>query len=329
MSRLARLELSIAVIALLVAACGGTSGSPSPGSSATTGPTGVATATPTAGPSIVATVPVDQLHFAGKLEICIDIPYPPQEMFDANGNPIGSDVEIGQGIAYRLGLQPEIVNSVFDTIIPALTGGKCDIIVSAQNINADRLSQVDMIPYFQAGQAFLVQAGNPENLQTVTDLCGKKVAAESGTTEMDNLQGTGDYAGAGIPKTCSDAGKAAPVPQPFSKDSDALAALQAGTADAYFADLPPVIAYANGSPDQFMLAPIPQLEPAVEGISVVKSSDASKAHTELYDAVKTALLAMMSDGTYTAILTKYGDESGAITPDVVNTPQVAPSPSAS
>ena len=58
------------------------------------------------------------------------------------------------------------MNSVFDTIIPALTGGKCDIILSAQNINPDRLTQVDMIPYFQAGQAFLVQKGNPANLQT-------------------------------------------------------------------------------------------------------------------------------------------------------------------
>ena len=323
MARISRFGLSVSIVATIASACGGASATPTPG--ATSAPT----ASPTAAPSIVATVPVDQLRFAGKLEICVDIPYPPQEMFDANGNPIGSDVEIGQGIATRLGLQPEVINSVFDTIITALTGGKCDVIVSAQNINPDRLGQVDMIPYFQAGQAFLVQVGNPENLQVVTDLCGKKVAAESGTTEMDNLSGTGDYAGAGLPATCAAAGKPAPVPQPFTKDPDALAALQAGTADAYFADLPPVIAYANGSSDKFMLAPIPQLEPAVEGISVVKSSDPAKAHTELYDAVKTALLSMMSDGSYSAILTKYGDQSGAITPDVVNTPQVAPSPSAS
>ena len=96
--------------------------------------------------AVVATIPSDQLLFAGKLTICSDLPYPPQEYFDANGNPIGSDIEIGQGIAARLGLQAEVVNSVFDTIIPALTGGKCDIIISAQNINPERLTQVDMIP---------------------------------------------------------------------------------------------------------------------------------------------------------------------------------------
>ena len=62
-----------------------------------------------------------------------------------------------------------------------------------------------MIPYFQAGQAFLVQKGNPANIQTTTDLCGKKVAVEAGTTMLDYLSGTGDFKNGGLPKVCSDA----------------------------------------------------------------------------------------------------------------------------
>jgi polar amino acid transport system substrate-binding protein len=261
--------------------------------------------------------------------VCSDLPYPPQEYYDEAGNPIGSDIEIAQGIAARLGLTAQIENSVFDTIIPALTGGKCDIIVSAQNINDDRLTQVDMIPYFQAGQAFLVQKGNPANIQAQTDLCGKKVAVEAGTTMLDFLSGTSDFLGAGLPKICSDAGLAAAEPTPFQKDSDALAALQAGVTDAYFADLPVVIGYATAQPEQFELSPVPQIEPALEGISVAKSTDAAAPHSAIYEAVKTALLAMISDGSYQAVLEKYQVQAGAITPDVVNTPQVAPSPSPS
>jgi polar amino acid transport system substrate-binding protein len=274
----------------------------------------------------VATIPDDQLLFAGKLVVCSDLPYPPQEYFDENGNPIGSDIEIAQGIAARLGLTAQIENSVFDTIIPALTGGKCDIIVSAQNINEDRLTQVDMIPYFQAGQAFLVQKGNPANLQAQTDLCGKKVAVEQGTTMLDFLSGTSAYKNAGMPKICGDAGLPDVQADPYPKDSDALAALQAGAADAYFADLPVVIGYAEAQPDAFEVSPVPQIDPALEGISVAKSTDAAAAYSPIYDAVKTALLAMMSDGSYQAVLDKYGVGQGAITPDVVNTPQAAPSP---
>jgi polar amino acid transport system substrate-binding protein len=309
MFRSSRLFVTAAVLALVVGACGGAT-APSPSGGA--GPT------PWASP--VAVIPSDQLLFAGKLVICSDMPYPPQEYFDANGNPIGSDIEIGQEIARRLGLATVVQNSVFDTIIPALTGGKCDIILSAQNINSDRLTQVDMIPYFQAGQAFMVQKGNPAHIQTTEDLCGKKIAVEAGTTMLDYLAGTGNYSGAGLTKTCTDAGKPAPDNKTFAKDSDAVAALQAGTTDAYFSDLPVVIGYVEAQPNAFEQAPVPQIDPALEGISVAKSATAGQ-HTAIYDAVKAALLSMISDGSYLNILTKYKVQSGAITADVVNTPQ--------
>jgi polar amino acid transport system substrate-binding protein len=324
--RISRFAVVMATIALAVAACGSSSTTTPSAAPATQAPSAApVTAGPSAGPAVVATIPADLLLFPDKLVVCSDMPYPPQEYFDSNGNPIGSDIEIAQGIAARLGLTAQVVNSVFDTIIPALTGGKCDIILSAQNINPERLGQVDMIPYFQAGQAFLVQAGNPENIQVATDLCGKKIAAEAGTTMLDYLGATGSYLSSGLPKVCSDAGKPAPDPKPFQKDPDALAALQAGTADAYFSDLPVVIGYAEAQPTQFMVAPVPQIDPALEGISVAKSATAGQ-HTAIYDAVKTALLAMMSDGSYLQILTKYQVQGGALTAADVNAPLPTPAP---
>lgn len=268
-------------------------------------------ASQSAGASPVATVPTDQLMFAGKLVACIDIPYPPQESFDDQGNPQGSDVDIAREIGNRLGLTLVVQNSVFSTIIPALTGGKCDIIISAQNINPDRLKVVDMIPYFKAGQAFVAAKGNPKGIKTKDDLCGKVVAVQEATTELDFLQGTGDYKGAGLSDGCVKAGKPAITIRTFAKDNDALLALQSGTADVYFADSPVAGFYAKSHPDQFELTGL-TLEVAIEGISV------DKAHTGLRDAVKTALLSMISDGMYTQILTKWGDQDSAITADEVN-----------
>jgi polar amino acid transport system substrate-binding protein len=267
-------------------------------------------ASESAAPSAVATVPADQLLFAGELLICSDLPYPPQEFFDANGQPTGSDIEIAQAIAQRLGLKPQIVNSVFDTIIAAVTSGKCDIIVSAQNLTTDRLKQVNMIPYFKAGQAFVVAKGNPENIKTQDDLCGKTIGAETGTTEADFVQGTGDYAGDGLSKQCTDAGKAAIDLKQYDKDSDALLALSSGQVAAYFADSPVAGYYTVEHPDQFELSGV-TLEIANEGISVPKDKNG------LADAVKAALLSIMSDGTYDQILKKYGLEDGAVTPSDV------------
>jgi polar amino acid transport system substrate-binding protein len=302
----ARRSAIVATAALiLLAACTGGGTSPSAAGSAAASGSAAAEASP------VASVPAEQLLFADKLVICSDLPYPPQEFFDDNANPIGSDIELGQEIAKRLGLTPQIENSVFETIIAAVTGGKCDIIVSAQNLTAERVKQVDMIPYFQAGQSFVVAKGNPAGIKAEADLCGKSIAAETGTTEVDYLNGTGDYKDAGLSAKCQKDGNAAIDVKEFPKDSDALAALSSGNVDAYFADSPVAGYYTVQQPDQFELSGL-TLDVALEGISVPKD------HTDLRDAVVTALKSMMDDGTYDAILKKYGVEDGGLkTSDVV------------
>ncbi len=288
---------------LLLAACqSNTSPSPSEAASQPASGSVAPSVEASVAPSPVATVPANELSFAGKLVSCIDIPYPPQEFFDAAGNPTGSDVDIANEIAKRLGLTPLIENSIFDTIIEAVNAGKCDIIVSAQNINDERLAVVDMIPYFQAGQAFVVAKGNPAGIHAALDLCGKKVGVEQGTTEADYVKGTSDYAGAGLNKECTDAGKAAAVLTEYTKDSDALLALAAGQEDAYFADSPVAGYYTVQQPDQFELAGI-TVEVVKEGISVPQTKKGLSA------GVVAALKSMMADGTYGRILDKYGLKS--------------------
>jgi len=288
-----------AAVILALAAC--SSGeSPSASSSTGTGASQSAAASP------VATVPDAELSFPGKLVVCIDIPYPPQEMFDEQGNPTGADPDLATEIATRLGLQVQIENSVFDTIIAAVTSGKCDIIISAQNITADRLEQVNMIPYFKAGQAFVVAKGNPDGITEALDLCGKSVAAETGTTEVDYVNGTGDYEGTGgLNKQCTDAGKPAVDMQEFQKDDQALLALAGGQVAAYFADSPIAGYYAAQQPDQLELSGV-TVEIANEGISVPKDKEGLAA------AVVAALQSMANDGKYEEILAKYGLEDGAV-----------------
>ena len=68
--------------------------------------------------------------------------------------------------------------------------------------------------------------------------------------------------------------------------------------------------YTVQQPDQFELSGL-TLDVALEGISVPKE------HSGLRDGVVAALMSMMADGTYTAILTKYGVEDGGLTADKV------------
>ena len=267
-----------------------------------------------AAPTAVAQIPPESLAQKAHLLICSDFPYPPQEFFDENGNPQGLDVEIGNEISARLGLKVQWVNSVFDTIIAAVASGKCDIIISAQNITGERQKQVSMIPYFQAGQSFVSVKGNPNKINTAMDLCGKSVAAESGTTEVDFLNGTGDYAGKGLTQQCEEAGQKAPEVVVTQKDSDALQQLQANKVVVYATDSPVAGYYIVQNPDLFEI--VGQIvEPVAEGISVpCGEADCTQAPlTPVGQAVKAALQSMMADGTYLKILTRWNLANGAVT----------------
>lgn len=269
--------------------------------------------TPTTAPTPVASVDPSVLVQKGKLLICSDIPYAPFESYDANGNPVGLDIDIGNEIANRLGLQLQVVNSVFDTIIAAVTGGKCDLILSDMNITPDRNKQISFIPYLSVGQSMVVAKGNPENVNSPTDTCGKSVAAESGTTEVSYLQGTDLYKGKGLPADCAKLGKPNPTVVVTQKDTDALQQLQSGKVAVYFADTPVAAGYTTDHPDQFQLVG-QVIDPLPVGIGIpCGQTDCTSAPlSPLGQAVQTAFKGMLADGTYAKLLDKYGLKDAAI-----------------
>lgn len=284
-----------------------------PAATATEAPTKVPATNTPAAPAVVATISPDKLSQKGRLLICSDMPYPPQEFFDENGNPTGIDIDLGTEISNRLGLKVQFVNSVFDTIIAAVNGGKCDIIMSAMNITDTRKKQVSMIPYFIAGQALVVVKGNPKNIAGPLDICGQPVAAESGTTNADWLSGANDYKGAGLPADCTKAGKKAPQVVVTQKDSDSLQQLQAGKVVAYATDSPVALYYTSQHADQFQVAG-QVIQPIQEGIVVPCGvADCSSAPlSDVGKAVETVFKSMVSDGTYLTILKKWGQAEAAI-----------------
>ena len=258
-----------------------------------------ASAAPTA--AAIPTISADQLVTAGTLTICSDTSYPPQENLDPTTHvAVGSDIDLAKEIANRLGLKLVVKTTQFDTIIPALQGANCDAIISAQYITDERKQQVDMIPYFHAAEFFVVLSGNPDGIKALTDMCGKNVAAEKGTTEADDIDAV-------IGKACTAAGKAKPTAKVFGADTDALLALQSHTVVAHFTDSP-VAGYevkkGNGA---FEIVPNLSVEEPNEGISVLKDKTAVSA------AITAALKAMIDDGTYLTILKQWGVDAGAIT----------------
>lgn len=251
--------------------------------------------------TIVATVPPPQLAIPGRLEICSDIPSPPFEQYDTKGNLVGLDVDMGNEMARRLGLTPGWVNSVFDTIIEALQSGKCDTIISSMYITPDRQKQIDQIPYFTAGESFLVAKGNPSHIDSSNpmSLCGLSISTEIGAAEVDDLNQ--------FDQGCRAAGKAAISILQATKLTDALQQLQTGHAVALFFDSPTNSYFVSQHPDQFGIGG-GILKPINYGIGVGRDKPNLKV------ALIAALKSEQSDGFFTKILSNWGQTGTPIPP---------------
>ncbi len=236
--------------------------------------------------------PPPAIKSAGKIVFCSDISYPPEESFAAGNKPIGSDIDIGTGIAAQMGVKASFKNTTFDSIIPALTTKKCDAIISGMNDTSARRKQVDFVDYLKVGQSLMVKKGNPEHLSTLANLSGKRVSVESGTTNRDFL--------AAQSAKLTKAGKKAITIVTFPKDTDAASALKAGRVDAYFGDSPVVVYYANRD-HSFAVGGSP-INPIPIGIAIRKG-DPLKAATQK------ALNALYANGTMKKIVAKWGMSS--------------------
>lgn len=256
--------------------------------------TPAASTAPSAAASDAAIAVPDSIRAAGKLIWCVDVSYAPEEFYAADGTTAqGSDIDIANEIGKRFGVTSEIDNTAFSGIIPALTGKKCDLIISGMNDTAERAKQVDFVDYLKVGQGLLVPTGNPKGIKTLEDLSGKTVAVQLGTTNKDALDAQN--------VTLKAAGKPAIDIQTFEKDTDAFQQLGLGRVDAYSTDSP-VVAYYNSLPEnkgKYEVGGTP-IEPAPIGIAVRKEDAALKA------AVTAAIDAMYADGTMKSIVDKWG-----------------------
>lgn len=288
--------VAFVVLPLLIVACGGTStttgnGTPtSNGLACSTAPDNSAP-TPTPYPASTDLTAPTGLITAGTLTIGSDTTYPPQEFIDTtSGSPTGFDVDLITAMAQKLGLQAKVVTANFSTIIDDLSAKRYDVVISALTINEERLKKVEFVPYFQAGESLIVQKGNPKGIQCVPNLCGLKVAVQSGTVELDDLN-----AGS---KACTDAGKAA-ISLTVLKDQTAvIQELVNHRVDATYQDSPVSDYYLKQNPGQFEIGGT-VANAAAEGIAVRKDD------TAMLNALRAAFSAVKSDGTYDSLFNKW------------------------
>ncbi len=291
---LAAVGAVLAVTALVTTGCG-SSGGGSATPSATT-----SAASPAS--SIAAEVPA-AVKSKGALTVAADATYAPNEFIASDGHTvIGWDADLAKALGQVLGLKISMVNATFDTIIPGLASGKYDLGMSSFTDTKERQKTVDFVDYYQAGTAFFVKSSGGPNITSLSDLCGHKVSVEKGTTQQSDAEAQATK--------CKSAGKPTVTVEIFNDQNAANLALSSGRADVSMADSPPAAYQVKLSNGVFKLSG-PAYGTAPYGIAIPKNNGMSKP-------ILDALTQLISDGTYTKILQKWGVQAGAISTPAVN-----------
>jgi polar amino acid transport system substrate-binding protein len=259
-----------------------------------------ASASSTVDATLAGKVP-DAIKSDGKIVIGTDSTYAPSEFLAADGKTIeGFDVDLFNAVAAKLGLTTQFVTAPFANIIPSVDSGKYEIGVSSFTINADRKKKVDMVSYFSAGTQWASKTGvtiSPD------DACGKKVAVQKDTVQVDDVTARS--------KKCTDAKKSKITIDQYQSQADATAAVVSGKEDAMLADSP-VVAYAVKQTNGQLQLAGDIYDSAPYGYVVKKNQG------DFAQAIVDALKAVIADGSYQTILTKWGVEQGAITDPALN-----------
>ena len=128
---------------------------------------------------------MDEIKEKGKIVLGVSPDYPPYEFTTTeNGQKkvVGADIYLAQEIAKKLGVEVEIQEMAFDSLIAAVNANKVDMVISGVNPTEERKKAVDFSDIYYTGKGIFVVNKDSAEIKSVADLKGKKVGVQKGST---------------------------------------------------------------------------------------------------------------------------------------------------
>lgn len=232
----------------------------------------------------------------GTLVMGTNAQFPPYEFRDENNEVAGIDADIAAAIADKLGMELEITDMAFDSLIPALDGGTIDIILAGMTVTPEREESVNFTDSYATGVQVIIVPEDSDIAPTeqedgtmAVDLTGKLIGVQAGTT--GDMYCTDDYGQESV--------------RQYDNGALAVSALANGQIDCVVIDNEPAKNYVAANTGLKILD--------TEYITENYAAAIAKDNTELYEQVNTAIQELKADGTIDEIIGKYitTDEAAA------------------
>lgn len=114
------------------------------------------------------------------LTVYTNAEFPPFEYL-ADNKPVGVDMQIAQAIADELGMELQIQNVKFDTILTSISSGKGDLGIAGITVTPERAESVDFSNNYATSTQYILYKDGA-SITTIEDLAGLKIGVQLGTT---------------------------------------------------------------------------------------------------------------------------------------------------
>ncbi|MGL5010021.1 MAG: transporter substrate-binding domain-containing protein [Paracoccaceae bacterium] len=218
-------------------------------------------------------------------------PYPPFTSPDASGNWVGWEVDFMNAVCAKAELECVLTPVAWDGIIPSLTGGQIDVIMSSMSITEERMQTIDFTDKYYNTPTVIVAAKGSGITPTAEGLAGKIIGVQTATIHEA-------YVNQYFAETAAEV-------KVYQTQDEANQDLAAGRVDAIQADsitLDAFLASEAGAACCELVGAVAD-DPVILGAGV--GAGLRKEDTELKEKLNAAIAAIIADGTYDAITAKY------------------------
>ncbi len=215
----------------------------------------------------------------GKLIMATNAEFPPYEYYDGD-KIVGIDAEVAQLLADKLGLELEIKDIDFNSIVPGVQSNKYDIGMAGMTVTEDRLKKVSFSDSYATGVQVVIVPENSD-IKGLEDLEGKMIGVQEATT--GDIYASDEFGDENVTK--------------YQNGALAVEGLKTGKVDCVIIDNEPAKAYVAANEGLKIL----ETEYAVEDYAIC----VNKENTELLEKINKAMDELIESGEFQKVVDKY------------------------